>query len=205
MNIKKILKDTLMITIITLVAGIALGFTYKLTKKPIEEQSLISKQKAYQAVFSEASEFSQDSAVNMEESGELLLENGITSVTIDEVAKAIDNSGDTLGYVISVTDSGGYSGDISFSLGIAMDGTIKGVSLLSISETAGLGMKAKTTNWLDQFANKQVEAFNVIKGSSSSESDIEAISGATITSNSITNGVNAGLCFFRSIQEGGNQ
>ena len=50
-----------MITIITLVAGIALGFTYKLTKKPIEEQSLISKQKAYQAVFAEASKFTKDS------------------------------------------------------------------------------------------------------------------------------------------------
>ena len=204
MNIKKILKDTVMITIITLVAGIALGFTYKLTKKPIEEQSLFSKQKAYQAVFAEASKFTKDSDVNIEESVEILLENGITGVTIDEVVKAIDTSGDTLGYVIGVTDSGGYSGNISFSLGIAMDGTTKGVSLLSISETAGLGMKAKTTNWLDQFVNKQVEIFNVTKTSAASESDVEAISGATITSDSITNGVNAGLCFFRSIVEGGN-
>ena len=94
MNIKKILKDTLMITIITLVAGIALGFTYKLTKKPIEEQSLISKQKAYKAVFTEASEFIEDSAVNIEKSDEVLLENGITGATIDEVVKAIDDSGD---------------------------------------------------------------------------------------------------------------
>ena len=204
MNIKKILKDTLMLTIITLVAGIALGFTYKLTKKPIEEQSLISKQKAYQAVFAEASEFSIDSTVKIEEAAEVLLANGINGVTIDEVVKAVNSSGDTLGYVISVTDSGGYSGNISFSLGIAMDGTTKGVSLLSISETAGLGMKAKTTNWLDQFVNKQVEFFNVTKTSAASESDVEAISGATITSNSITNGVNAGLCFFGSIVEGGN-
>ncbi len=204
MNIKKILKDTLMLTTITLVAGIALGFTYKLTKEPIENQNFISKQKAYKAVFAEASEFVLDPAVDIEEAGDILLKNGIAGVSIDEVVEAVDNSGKALGYVINVTDSGGYGGNISFSLGIAMDGTTKGVSLLSISETAGLGMKAKTTNWLDQFMNKQVEAFNVTKASAASEGDVEAISGATITSKSITNGVNAGLCFFRSIVEGGN-
>ena len=204
MDFKKIFHDTLMLAVITVVAGIALGFTYKLTKEPIERQNLISKQKAYNAVFSEASEFVEDPQVDIEGAATVLRDNGISNATIDEVVKAVNGSGETLGYVINITDGGGYGGDISFSLGVAIDGTTKGVSLLSINETAGLGMKAKTTNWLDQFINKNVKAFEVTKNTASSESQVEAISGATVTSKSITNGVNAGLCFFRTITEGGN-
>ena len=48
---KQIIKDALILFAITLIAGLLLGGVYELTKKPIEEQSRIKKEKAYKAVF----------------------------------------------------------------------------------------------------------------------------------------------------------
>ena len=50
---------------------------------------------------------------------------------------------ETVGYVVNVTSHEGYGGDIDISVGIREDGTVTGIEMLSISETAGLGMKAK--------------------------------------------------------------
>ena len=117
---------------------------------------------------------------------------------------AEDTSGETLGYAFTVTDSEGYGGDIQFAMGVQNDGTLNGISILSISETAGLGMKATTDSFKDQFKNKNAEKFTYTKTGSTSDDQIDAISGATITTNAMTNGVNAGLCAFR-VMEGGDQ
>ena len=117
---------------------------------------------------------------------------------IDEVMQALDGSGQLLGYVITVTDHEGYGGDIQFSMGVTLDGTLNGISLLSISETAGLGMKAGDV-LVPQFENKQVESFTYTKSGAANDSEIDVISGATITTNAIVNGVNGGLMFFHSV------
>ena len=202
MQVRKILKNSAILMTITLVAGIALGYTYGITEKPIANQKELKKQEAYKAVFKEATEFAYDDAIEIEKSSKILQDDGITGAVIDEVVKAVDNNGELLGYVMNITSKEGYGGDIRFSLGIDIDGTTTGVSILAISETAGLGMKAKTTDWTQQFTEKQVEHFSVTKSQSSSDSEVEAISGATITSSAMTEGVNAGLSFFRSLQEG---
>ena len=54
-----------------------------------------------------------------------------------------------------------------------------------------------------QFQNKQVEKFDVVKQAPASDSEIEAISGATITSRAMTNGVNASITYFETVLEGG--
>ena len=107
--------------------------------------------------------------------------------TIDEIMVAEDASGETLGYAFTVTDSEGYGGDIQFAMGVQNDGTLNGISILSISETAGLGMKATTDSFKDQFKNKNVEKFTYTKTGSTSDDQIDAISGATITTNAMTN------------------
>lgn len=57
--------------------------------------------------------------------------------------KAVDAQGEVLGYAINMTTSEGYGGDITFSMGIKNDGTMNGIEILEIGETAGLGMNAK--------------------------------------------------------------
>ena len=90
-------------------------------------------------------------------------------------------------------------------MGIQNDGTVNGYSITSIAETPGLGDKAKGEDFSGQFSGKQVEAFELVKQAPASDSEIEAISGATITSNAMTKGVNACMTYFRNVLEGGAQ
>ena len=63
----------------------------------------------------------------------------------------------------TVTTSEGYGGDIQFAMGIQDDGTLNGISILSIGETAGLGMRANTDAFKDQFKDKKVDKFEYTK------------------------------------------
>lgn len=197
-----ILKDTLILTVITLVAGGLLGLVYEITKGPIAQQEELAKQEAYQAVFEDADSFEVCVEAEDAEIAAYLAENGFTAQTVNEIMEAKDASGETLGYAINMTTSEGYGGDISFSMGVQMDGTMNGISILSINETAGLGMNAQKDEFKNQYSNKNVEAFEVTKTGASGDNQINAISGATITSNAVTGGVNAGLCAFNYVKEG---
>lgn len=120
---------------------------------------------------------------------------------IENCVVAVDASGAELGYVISVTDPNSYGGDVTLSIGVTNDGTLNGYSITTINDTAGLGMKAKEDSFSSQFAGKQVESFEVTKTGATSDNQIDAISGATITSSAVTSAVNAGLAYYRSLAQ----
>ncbi|MFR8673562.1 MAG: RnfABCDGE type electron transport complex subunit G [Lachnospiraceae bacterium] len=200
----KIIKDALALTLITLVAGVALGGVYEITKDPIAKQEAQAKAEAYEQVFTDAAAFE---AVEMDDTltktiRDQLDQEGYKAQSIEEVMRAEDQSGETLGYAFTVVTSEGYGGDIQFSMGVQNDGTLNGISILSIGETAGLGMNADTPAFKDQFVGKQVEKLQYTKNGATQDDEINAISGATVTTNAMTNGVNAGLCAFR-VMEGG--
>lgn len=210
-DMKSMIKDTLILFAITLIAGLTLGVVYQVTKEPIAAQKEKAKQEACQEVFADAASFEQiviaDTAGNAIDGNnmpdsEAWSENGYDAVNIGEIAKALDGNGNILGYVITVTDHEGYGGDIEFMMGIRADGTLNGISLLSISETAGLGMRAEEV-LKPQFENKKAEVFEYTKSGAMGDSQIDAISGATITTHAVTNGVNAGLYYFRTVIMGG--
>ncbi len=198
----KIIKDAAALLAITLVAGFLLGLVYDVTLEPIQVQEELAKKEACQEVFADAADFKESDA-DLDAIASYNIENGWDKQTIDEVMEAVDANQETIGYVITVTDSEGYGGNITFSMGIKMDGTMNGISILSISETAGLGMKADTDEFKNQFKDKNVEKFEYTKTGAASDEQIDALSGATITTNAVTNGVNAGLCAFQYLK-GGN-
>ena len=202
----KIIKDALALTLITLVAGVALGGVYEITKDPIAKQEAQAKAEAYEQVFTDAAAFE---AVEMDDTltktiRDQLDQEGYKAQSIEEVMRAEDQSGETLGYAFTVTTSEGYGGDIQFAMGVQDDGTLNGISILSISETAGLGMRATTDDFKNQFKDKNVEKFTYTKTGATSDDEIDALSGATITTNAMTNGVNAGLAAF-CYEKGGSQ
>ena len=119
-----------------------------------------------------------------------------TNATVDEVYSAVMD-GSEAGYVITVTDKDGYGGDIQITVGIMSDGTVNGISFLSISETAGLGMKATEPSFYNQYVNKQADKFVVSKDGGDGE-QIDALSGATITSRAVTGAVNAALGYYQN-------
>ncbi len=198
-----IVKDTIAITLITLVAGLALGGVQGITAEPIAQQRQLAKDEAYKAVFADADSFETIVAEEDPEIEAFLDESGYASQNIDEVVQAMDASGNPLGYAFTVTTSEGYGGDIQFAMGVKDDNTVNGISILSIAETAGLGMKADTDEFKAQFAEKNVEKFEYTKNGATEDGQIDAISGATITTNAMVNGVNAGLCAF-TYEKGGN-
>lgn len=194
---KNIIKNTLILTAITLVAGILLGLVYEITKEPIAVAKENAKNEAYQAVVKEADTFEEYTDFKVDKAAKILKNAGISGCEVNEVviAKA---GGEIKGYVIATTTSEGYGGDIQISVGIANDGTVTGVEILSIGETAGLGMNADTPEFKNQFKGKSVDAFAVTKTGASADNEIDAISGATITSNAVTNAVNSAIAYFNS-------
>lgn len=201
---KKIVKDALILTAITLISGCLLGLVYEITKDPIAQAQYNTQQKAYKAVFEQADSFTDYQGFDEDKAAEIVAASSYTENTIDGAVEARDASGNTLGYVITVTSHAGYGGDITFSVGITNEGVLNGYSITSIGETAGLGMNAKGEKFSSQFVGKNAPALEVVKGTAVNENQIEAISGATITSKAMTNGVDAALAYFRSISEGGS-
>lgn len=200
----KIVKDTLALTVITLISGLLLGVVNDITAGPIASQQAKEKEEAYKAVFAEAASFEVVTSGEDADLESYLDENGYKAQSIDEVMLAKDDAGNELGYAFTVTTSEGYGGDIQFAMGIQDDGTLNGISILSIGETAGLGMRANTDAFKDQFKDKNVDKFEYTKTGATADDQIDALSGATITTNAMTNGVNAGLCAFQ-YEKGGNQ
>lgn len=199
---KKIVHDALILFAFTLVLGFVLGLVYGITKDPIEAADLAAAQAAYQQVFADAEQFAEYEEFDKEAAASLMEESGYSD-DINGVQVAKDGSGSDIGYVITVTAKDGSQANITFSVGIRNDGTVNGYSITSIAETPGLGDKAKTEEFSGQFADKQTDSFTVVKQAPASDSEIEAISGATITSRAMTNGVNACITYFQNVLEGG--
>lgn len=199
---RTILKNTLILTLITVISGLLLGAAYEVTKEPIAQTEARAKQEACQAVFPDADNFE---ASDVDQAAVKKAVKALdVSATVDEVYIA-EKDGEEAGYVLTVTDGEGYGGDIQITVGITADGTVNGISFLSISETAGLGMRAKEPEFYEQYSGKQVEKFYVSKDGGEGE-PIDALSGATITSRAVTGAVNTALGYYQNALGGsGNE
>ena len=188
----KIIKNTVIQTLITLIAGICLGAVYEITKEPIAQAQDAAKKEAWQQVFpdADANDFELID-VDQKAADKAIKDLGVKA-TIDEVCTVGEE-----GYVVTVTDKEGYGGDIKITVGITADGTINGISILSITETAGLGMRATEPAFYEQYQGKQAEKFVVSKDGGDGE-PIDALSGATITSRAVTGAVNAALGYYQN-------
>ena len=200
---KKIVHDALILTAFTLVLGFLLGAVYEITKEPIAAAEKAALDEAYKVVFADAASFEADAEFDTAKAAEILA----ASYSKDEITavnKAVDGSGNVLGYVINVTSHEGSQADISFSVGIQNDGTLNGYSITAISETPGLGVLVQEEPFYSQFQGKAEESYSVVKSAPAADNEIQAVTGATISSRAITNGVNACLVYFRDALQGGN-
>lgn len=202
-----LVKDALILFAITVIAAVALGYVYEITKAPIAEAQLERTNAAYRKVFKELVSVSDSEEFNGEVAdGNALIEQDeqLTGTKIEQIAGALDDNGNLLGYVFTVSNAKGYGGEITAVIGIGLDGTLKGVEFLSISETPGLGMKAKEEAFTEQFSDVKTESFSFNKGGITGEREIDAISSATITSRAVTRMINGALkVFTQNLAKGG--
>ncbi len=192
-----IVKDALILFLITIVAGFGLGAVHEITLEPIAAANEKAQQDAYKAVFPDADSFVDLPGFSVETATQAAIESGYPDDSIENCVQAVDADGNLLGYVINATDPNSYGGDVTLSLGVRVDGTVNGYSITEINDTAGLGMKAREEAFSSQYAGKQVDMFVVTKTGATSDDEINAISGATITSDAVTSAVNAGLSYYR--------
>ncbi len=191
---KSMIKDTLILLLITVLSGGILGLVYQVTKEPIRLAQEEKTQEAFRAAFPEASVFEEDGNFS-ESEAEKVIKDKYPNTVIEISMYAFDENMQVLGYVIQVVSSDGYSGDIRFLVGIKLDGTINSVALLDIKESAGLGMNAEAV-LIPQYEGKQAVIFEVTKVGATKDNEIDAISGATITTDAINNGVNSAVSYF---------
>jgi hypothetical protein len=189
------MKDAITLFIITMLSGFMLGAVYEITKEPIALAKENEKKSAYKEVFPDATDFQKqddDSLINVNES---LPSQNFGKVNVSEVANAVDSSGSSLGYVITSTSKDGFGGDVKISVGITKDKKLNGIAFLTLAETPGLGMKAKGEKFSSQFKEKDASYLNVVKTGATKPDEIDAISGATITSRAVTGAVNAAIYY----------
>lgn len=174
---KEISALTIKLLLICAVVAALLASVNKLTAPVIEANS----QKSFEAAMSEVL---PDSGTFEELNTEAFKES--TGITLNSIYKAEKG-----GYVASVICSEGYGGDISIMVGINKDLTVNQAKIMSMSETPGLGAKASTPEFIGQYSGKE-KGIEVVK-TAPEGNDIQAISGATISSKAVTKAVNAAI------------
>lgn len=179
---KDILIPTVSLFVICLVVTALLAVTNMLTAPQIQKLSKETEDKTKAEVLASADEFSDALTVSAD---------GKDYTYYEGTA-----SGDTIGYVFK-TSAKGYGGDIDLMVGIDTSGKVTGVSILSISETAGLGMNAKNESFINQYIGKS-GTIGVSKNGAS-DTEIQALTGATITSKAVTSVVNTALSLYSQI------
>ena len=208
---KKTLKEripvpVIVLAVVTLVAGIALSGVFTMTKDSIEAQQMAKNAESYKAVCPDAETFEADETANakIEELAGGTYGSGYGRVRINEAFVGKDASGNVAGYVVSVTSSDGYDGDVTIALGLDAEGGVIGISFTELHETPGMGMLCDEPAFKDQFNGRKVDKFELLKkGGSTADTEIDSVSGASTTSGAVVNAVNAGLDFYRTMFAGG--
>lgn len=181
---KDMLKLGLNLLIISAVAALLLALTNSVTASTIAQRNEQANAEARKLVLESAQDFEQVKDVKTDNS---------KGVEVSEIYEAKDASGNTVGYTLKVLPSG-YGGTIELMVGIdSAKGQVSGINVVSNSETAGLGAKATNPEFSDQYKGKPLEELSVLKNGTPGDTEIKAISGATITSTAVTNGVDAAI------------
>ena len=201
-----ILTNTIVILIVTFVAVAGLAVVYQVTKEPIAQAEANAKAAVYAAVFAKADSFTEVENVEaLIENSQAAIENAeLGDCSVNEVLIAESKSGEALGYVIAATSPNGYGGDIQIAVGISNDGVITGFNVISNNETAGLGSKCTNSDFTSQFEGKNAEMLKYTKTGATADDEIDAISGATRTTNAVTQAVNKAIVFYQfNFKDGG--
>lgn len=175
-------KPALVLVIICFVSSFALSETYTITKPTIEKNAKIAADKARMIVMPKGDGFEKYNGK---------LDPAIVDYYIsnNKVGAAITSSAPS------------YGGTINVMVGINADGTIEGVTVTKHSDTPGLGTKAMTVEYLSGYKGKTIKEVVPDKGSIGTDSikknsNLSAISGATVSSNGIYHSVQAALAQF---------
>ncbi len=189
LNIKEIIKVGAILFAITAISAALLAFVNDKTAPLIEKNSIAKEQTALKAVMPIAAEF-EETAVDT------------NAGALKKAFLAKDADGKSIGACV-ITETTGYDVGIRTVTGVDADLKVTGVEIISMNETPGLGAKAAEESFRNQYIGKTGEIG--VSKNSASDTEIQAISGATKTSNGVTEGVNTALKAAEILIGGGNE
>jgi len=163
------LNMTITLFLITMVAGVSLGYINDITKEPIKNAKIAKKTNALKLVLPE---FNNNPVEEV-----LMLKSDKAKDSIEMYAGTFD--GNPIGTAIIGSSDKGYSGLVKIIVGFNTDASIKNIVVLEQKETPGLGTKMKGDKFLRQFRGKKPSEFNVMP--TKDGGDVDALTGATIT------------------------
>ena len=191
MNMKEVIKPAVILFVICVAVSAALAGTNLLTADRIARAAAQKAEESRMVVLPEAEAFQAS-------------EDGTHYIGLSKEAP----EGVVVGYVFE-TESKGYGGTVKVMTGINTEGNITGVIVLSHSETPGLGANAEKESFREQYKQpvaNNANGIQVVKFQAPNEGEIQAMTGATITSTAVTNAVNLAIEQYQNAyaSEGGN-
>ena len=179
-NREDIIKPVGVLLAICIIIPLALSITNKVTVKKIAELEAANSKKNMQSLID---------ADNFKE-----CENG--EITYHAAIKG----GETAAYIFTES-SKGYGGDVSVMTAIKPDGTVAGVAILDVSgETPGLGQNAAKESFFSQYIGLKKGVSVLKNGAKAENNEVDAVTGATITSTAVTRAVNTALDNFEKVK-----
>lgn len=179
-NREDIIKPVGVLLAICIIIPLALSVTNKVTAKKIAELENENSKKNMQSLVS-ADDFEKCS------------DGGIEYYTAIK-------GGDTAAYIFTESAKG-YGGDVLVMTAVKPDGTVAGVAILDVSgETPGLGQNAAKESFYSQYAGLKKGVSLLKNGAKAENNEVDAVTGATITSTAVTRAVNAALDDFEKVK-----
>lgn len=183
---KKNIQLVIVLFLITSISALMLAFTHGATKDIIAEREKMESLELAVILPDSNGDNAEEMDVEIDENS------GVN------VAYEVYSGQEVVGHAIIVS-SGGVGGPIKMSVGITKDGKIGGVKTVSHAETPGIGDIVEQEDFMGQFRNKDTkEAVKAVKAAPSKENEVEAVSGATITSMAVATGVNKAIDFYKA-------
>ena len=172
------------LTGVCLVCAALLGFVYVVTDEPIKAAAAAEAQASIAKVLPSGGEISEEISSEAE---------GIDCYYVQTSAE-----GETTAYAVKTT-TGGFGGPVTLMVGVLPDGTVFNTSVLSHSETPGLG--AKCTEEKSAF-REQWKGFNGVLSVKKDGGDVDAITASTITSRAYTKAVAQAVALVKALGGG---
>ena len=194
-----IVQLVVVLGLITFICALLLGVINGVTADKITQNGIETRNAAMAEIIPDADFEDLGTALSAEDvaAAGVTLPAGRTAAQIDGVYKATKD-GEEIGYCVQVEPKG-FGGNLTMIVGINADGTVVGAKVTSHAETPGLGAKSQADpNWITQFAGQTADGqLKVAKDGGT----INAITGATITSRAVTDGVNCGsICRYSGLR-----
>ena len=149
------------------ISGLVIGAVYYVTAPVAAQKAEEMKQESMRSLVAEADSFAD--------------------IPGEEGCFAAQKDGRTVAYIIP-SESKGYGGRIKLLVAVDTEGKVLDFNILEHNETPGLGDNAQKPAFRNQFAGKGAELLEVTKDPSNKE-NIQAMTGATISSRAVAKGV----------------